>query len=102
MLEGFLVQCLEWQQQADLSGGMYSRPQLENCKWRGKKERQENCQPPGLKKLANCITVNRLEHNWKKRNLSMRDNTYGSNVRVRDAVWRGCFNNFVATKTSVE
>lgn len=60
---GFLVHSVEWQQQADFTGGLYSRTQLENCKWRGGGggggKRQENCQPPGSKKLANGIRVNR-------------------------------------------
>lgn len=95
---------VEWQQQADFTGGLYSRPQLENGKWRKRereRERQENCQPSGLKKPANGISLNRLG-TITGRKESLRENTYGHNIRVRSHLWRGYFNTSVATETSEE
>lgn len=66
-----------------------------------KKERQENCQPPGLKKLANGMKVNRLGAITRRKE-SLRDHTYGHNIRGRNCVYRGCFNKSVAMETSGE
>lgn len=62
---------VEWQQQADFTGGLYSRPQLENGKWRKRereRERQEKLSAFRVEETGKWHQFERTgDHNWKKR-----------------------------------
>lgn len=102
MVEVFWCMLLTGSSRQTLPEGCTVDPSWRTADGEKKKNRgRKNCQPPGLKKLANGISVNGLGAVTGRKE-RLRDHTYGHNIKVRNCVWRSCFNKSVATEASGE